>query len=74
MKSYTAAAALVLLACWAMQFGGSHGWGGLFNRFSPEVLANLGYGGHGGHRGGQPAFMQVKSHSFCDNFLINSII
>ncbi|XP_056640224.1 ITG-like peptide [Diorhabda sublineata] len=23
-------------------------WGGLFNRFSPEVLANLGYGGHGG--------------------------
>ncbi|XP_014254830.1 prohormone-3 isoform X2 [Cimex lectularius] len=23
------------------------GWGGLFNRFSPEMLSNLGYGGHG---------------------------
>ncbi|XP_060533040.1 prohormone-3 isoform X2 [Cylas formicarius] len=23
-------------------------WGGLFNRFSPEMLANMGYGGHGG--------------------------
>nr|CAD7265557.1 unnamed protein product [Timema shepardi] len=22
-------------------------WGGLFNRFSPEMLSNLGYGGHG---------------------------
>ncbi|XP_022921217.1 prohormone-3 [Onthophagus taurus] len=22
-------------------------WGGLFNRFSPEMLANMGYGGHG---------------------------
>lgn len=23
-------------------------WGGLFNRFSPEMLANMGYGGQGG--------------------------
>ncbi|XP_034242758.1 ITG-like peptide isoform X3 [Thrips palmi] len=23
-------------------------WGGVFNRFSPEMLSNLGYGGHGG--------------------------
>lgn len=23
-------------------------WGGLFNRFSPELLANMGYGSHGG--------------------------
>lgn len=23
-------------------------WGGLFNRFSPEMLANMGYGAHGG--------------------------
>lgn len=26
----------------------THAWGGLFNRFSPEMLANMGYGGHGG--------------------------
>ncbi|KAJ8924313.1 hypothetical protein NQ315_007106 [Exocentrus adspersus] len=26
----------------------AHGWGGLFNRFSPEMLQNMGYGGHGG--------------------------
>lgn len=26
-------------------------WGGLFNRFSPEMLANMGYGGHGGFIG-----------------------
>ncbi|XP_044744944.1 prohormone-3 isoform X1 [Coccinella septempunctata] len=26
----------------------AHAWGGLFNRFSPEMLANMGYGGHGG--------------------------
>lgn len=25
-----------------------HAWGGLFNRFSPEMLSNMGYGGHGG--------------------------
>lgn len=24
----------------------SAAWGGLFNRFSPEMLTNLGYGGH----------------------------
>lgn len=24
-------------------------WGGLFNRFSPEMLSNLGYGSHGDH-------------------------
>lgn len=36
-------------------------WGGLFNRFSPEMLSNLGYGGHGGYGGfrAQP-FLQVS--------------
>lgn len=24
--------------------GGAHAWGGLFNRFSSDMLANLGYG------------------------------
>lgn len=31
-------------------------WGGLFNRFSPEMLANMGYGGHGGYIGVYFAF------------------
>lgn len=42
MKSITAFLA-VLLALQRV-----NAWGGLFNRFSPEMLANLGYGGHGG--------------------------
>ncbi|XP_029709042.1 prohormone-3 isoform X3 [Aedes albopictus] len=28
--------------------GTANAWGGLFNRFSPEMLANMGYGSHGG--------------------------
>lgn len=32
-------------------------WGGLFNRFTPEMLSNLGYGGHSG--GYKPSYMQV---------------
>uniref|UniRef100_U5EU83 Putative prohormone-3 n=1 Tax=Corethrella appendiculata TaxID=1370023 RepID=U5EU83_9DIPT len=31
-------------------------WGGLFNRFSPEMLANMGYGSHGGAYRQQPYF------------------
>ncbi|XP_055379787.1 ITG-like peptide [Condylostylus longicornis] len=32
-----------------LMFGGTaDAWGGLFNRFSPEMLQNLGYGNHGG--------------------------
>ncbi|CRK97940.1 CLUMA_CG011312, isoform A [Clunio marinus] len=27
---------------------GVRAWGGLFNRFSPEMLSNMGYGSHGG--------------------------
>lgn len=33
----------------------TNAWGGLFNRFSPEMLANMGYGGHGG-------FIQVRKY------------
>ncbi|XP_066262518.1 prohormone-3 [Euwallacea similis] len=35
-------------------------WGGLFNRFSPEMLANMGYGGHGGGmmRDGEDNFLE----------------
>jgi hypothetical protein len=27
---------------------GVRAWGGVFNRFSPEMLSNMGYGSHGG--------------------------
>ncbi|XP_015121319.1 prohormone-3 [Diachasma alloeum] len=30
--------------------GGVEAWGRLFNRFTPEMLSNLGYGGQGGYR------------------------
>lgn len=33
-------------------------WGGLFNRFSPEMLANMGFGSHGG---GVHPFYQVSA-------------
>ena len=33
-------------------------WGGVFNRFSPEMLSNLGYGAHGANHRVAP-FMQV---------------
>lgn len=40
-------------------FGDSiYAWGGLFNRFSPEMLANMGYGGHGGNN--HPFFQVSK--------------
>ncbi|CAH1954805.1 unnamed protein product [Acanthoscelides obtectus] len=44
------AALAVLAVCLLSQ--GANAWGGLFNRFSPEMLANMGYGGHGGGGGG----------------------
>lgn len=40
-------------------------WGGLFNRFSPEMLANMGYGGHSG-------FIQVSSWKIIDFVNANS--
>uniref|UniRef100_A0A182Y0J1 Uncharacterized protein n=1 Tax=Anopheles stephensi TaxID=30069 RepID=A0A182Y0J1_ANOST len=44
--------------------GGSvNAWGGLFNRFSPEMLANMGYGSHGGSFRPQ-TFLQVGIQSF----------
>ena len=47
-------------------FGESvNAWGGVFNRFSPEVLANMGYGSHGG---GYHPFYQVLN--FPSSYLI----
>lgn len=47
---------LVLVANTA--YIGVEAWGGLFNRFSPEMLSNLGYGGHGGYMN-RPGLLQV---------------
>ncbi|KAL1497556.1 hypothetical protein ABEB36_008497 [Hypothenemus hampei] len=41
MKSFAALMAVLLVV------NRVSAWGGLFNRFSPEMLANMGYGGHG---------------------------
>lgn len=44
-----------------------HAWGGLFNRFSPEMLSNMGYGSsHGSHgssyRPPQPLFQVNRNN------------
>lgn len=38
--------ALAVVALASTMHFGVDAWGGLFNRFSPEMLSNLGYGGH----------------------------
>lgn len=47
-KMYTCVALTVVALVSTMHFG-VEAWGGLFNRFSPEMLSNLGYGSHGDH-------------------------
>lgn len=49
--------AIVVLLAVCLLGQKTHAWGGLFNRFSPEMLANMGYGGHGG-------FMQVITPNY----------
>lgn len=47
-------------------FGESvNAWGGIFNRFSPEMLTNMGYGSHSG--GGYHPFYQVSFIKICLN-------
>lgn len=36
-------------------------WGGRFNRFSPEMLSNMGYGGYGNNRHAPQRFLPVAS-------------
>ena len=43
---HTCFAVTVVVLAITVHFG-VEGWGGLFNRFSPEMLSNLGYGSHG---------------------------
>lgn len=47
-KMYTCVALTIVALVSTMHFG-VDAWGGLFNRFSPEMLSNLGYGSHGDH-------------------------
>lgn len=52
---------LVVTALAVLAIPGTSARGRVFNRFSPEILANLGYGGHGGmHHRTQP-FFEVSS-------------
>jgi hypothetical protein len=43
-------ALLCTLSLTILLTGVVHGWGGLFNRFSPELLSNLGYGGFSSYK------------------------
>ncbi len=47
------ALALISVAALASLPSETEAWGGLFNRFNPSMLSNLGYGGSGGGYGKQ---------------------
>lgn len=52
-------------------FGGTvNAWGGIFNRFSPEMLNNLGYGGNGESYRSQP-YSQVNICLYKNFFLFS---
>ena len=63
MKSHVSAiVTLVVIA--SMQHSFVDAWGGLFNRFTPEMLTNLGYGGHRSYLDRQ-SYLQVSWHKHC---------
>ena len=49
MVSRTVIPLCLLVLCFC--FSSVTAWGGLFNRFNPSMLSNMGYGGHGGNYG-----------------------
>lgn len=53
-----ACAVITLVLVTTTAYIGVEAWGGLFNRFSPEMLSNLGYGGHGSYMN-RPGLLQV---------------
>ncbi|XP_058796114.1 prohormone-3 [Phymastichus coffea] len=63
---------IVLLVGLAQLNGGAQAWGGLFNRFSPEMLSNMGYGSHGGYPGRSSALVQHEN-GFAGNGLEDGI-
>ncbi|XP_006609566.1 prohormone-3 [Apis dorsata] len=62
-KMYTCVALTVVALVSTMHFG-VEAWGGLFNRFSPEMLSNLGYGSHGDHIGKSGLYQRPLSTSY----------
>lgn len=59
MKTHTGIILAVVIIATCSIYTGVEGWGGLFNRFSPEMLSNLGYGSHGGYQG-KSSYLQVN--------------
>lgn len=59
---HTCLAVTVVVLAITVNFG-VEGWGGLFNRFSPEMLSNLGYGSHGDYMS-KTGLYQVRSFLF----------
>ena len=49
MVSRTVIPLCLLVLCFSLS--SVTAWGGLFNRFNPSMLSNMGYGGHGGNYG-----------------------
>lgn len=58
--------AIILILVASTAYIGVEAWGGLFNRFSPEMLSNLGYGGHGGYLS-RPGILQVSQDFLFEN-------
>ncbi|XP_015604631.1 prohormone-3 [Cephus cinctus] len=54
---------LVLVAFFSIIYE-ADAWGGLFNRFSPEMLSNLGYGSHGGYLSRSPYLQRQLSGGY----------
>lgn len=62
MKITVALLALVLI-------DSAYSWGGRFNRFSPEMLSNLGYGGYGNNRHASQRFLPASSMDLLESML-----
>lgn len=68
MKMQASITVALIVFMSTMHFG-VDAWGGLFNRFSPEMLSNLGYGGHGGYLS-RSRLLQVCRSSNYFHFLV----
>lgn len=68
MKMQASITVALIVFMSTMHFG-VDAWGGLFNRFSPEMLSNLGYGSHGGYLS-RSRLLQVCRSSNYFHFLV----
>ncbi|KZC07076.1 PREDICTED: prohormone-3 [Dufourea novaeangliae] len=60
--------ALAIVALASTMHFGVEAWGGLFNRFSPEMLSNLGYGGHGDYMGKTGLYQRPLSAAYGNSY------